>query len=174
MRQQVGSLTSKLGFMPSEEFIAHQKAMAEAAAANPPPEFKTEQERRDHIDNMLGQRPLADGVVARELDADGVFAIGLAPEDVAENAPGICYFHGDGYLIGSAKAWQPCCPLRFILPPATKVSRSKLGCPDACSFHQLPLSSLGQIFIAMHRHRDRPVRAAVRREINVMASGYVI
>ena len=105
--QQYGNLASKLGFMPSEEFIAHQKAMAEAAAANPPPEFETEQERRDHIDNMLGQRPLADGVVARELDADGVFAIGLAPEDVADNAPGICYFHGGGYRIGSAKAWQP-------------------------------------------------------------------
>ena len=104
LRQQYGDLASKLGFMPSEEFIAHQKAMAEAAAANPPPEFKTEQERRDHIDKMLGQRPLADGVVAKEIDADGIYAIGLAPEGVADNAPGICYFHGDGYRTGSAKA----------------------------------------------------------------------
>ena len=61
LRQQYGDLASKLGFMPSEEFIAHQKAMAEAAAANPPPEFKAEQERREHIDKMLGQRSLADG-----------------------------------------------------------------------------------------------------------------
>ena len=92
--------------MASKEFLDYQTAMAEQAAANPPPEFKSEQERREHIDNMLSQRPLAEGVVAKEIVANGVHTIGLAPEGVAENAPGICYFHGGGYRIGSARAWQ--------------------------------------------------------------------
>ncbi len=95
--------------MPSQEFLDYQAAMAKAAAENPPPEFTTEQDRREHIDKMLGQRPLADGTIAQPADADGVFSIWVMPEEISSdnNCPVVCYFHGGGYRIGSAAAWQP-------------------------------------------------------------------
>lgn len=87
--------------------------MAAAMAKNPPPEFDSIQERRAHINNMLGQRPLADGTVAQPVDAGGVPAIWVMPEALAgadnsdANSPVICFFHGGGYRIGSAAGWQP-------------------------------------------------------------------
>lgn len=82
-------------------------------ADNPPPEFDSIQQRRTHIDHMLGQRPLADGTVAQPVDAGGVPAIWVMPEALAEtelagaDSPVICFFHGGGYRIGSAAGWQP-------------------------------------------------------------------
>lgn len=99
----------KISIMPSQEFMKFQAAMAEAAQQNPFPEFSTDQERRDHIDQMLGQRPLADGVMTQPTDADGVSSIWVVPEELADSSdcPIICYFHGGGYRIGSAAGWRP-------------------------------------------------------------------
>jgi len=82
--------------------------MAEAAKQNPMPEFGSTQEQRDHINQMVGQRPLADKVMTQPTDVNGVAAFWVVPEELADSSdcPVICYFHGGGYWAGSAAGWQ--------------------------------------------------------------------
>ena len=95
--------------MPSQEFLDYQTAVAQAAAANSPPEFATEQQRRASINQLFGGRPLADGATTQPVAAGAVAAIWAEPAELAgsADAPVICYFHGGGYRVGSAKAWAP-------------------------------------------------------------------
>lgn len=66
--------------MPSPEFLEYRRQIAEHTAANPPPVLNTLEERRDHLNQTLGARPMVSGVQAREIDANGVMAMLLTPD----------------------------------------------------------------------------------------------
>ena len=88
--------------MASQEFKAHQAALAARPAPDPPRDLP---ELRARIDENQARLPLAEGVAAREVDAGGVAAILLEPEGI-EAPPDLLYFHGGGYRIGSAVGWR--------------------------------------------------------------------
>ena len=89
--------------MASREFQAHRAALAAQPAPEPPGSLR---ELRASIDRRQAERPLAEGVAAREADAGGVPAILLEPAGDSATAPWLLYFHGGGYRIGSALAWR--------------------------------------------------------------------
>ncbi|MCH2173358.1 alpha/beta hydrolase [Myxococcota bacterium] len=88
--------------MASQEFHAHQARIA--AAPRPSPDQPLA-EKRARADAVMGAIPLAPGIVAEPVSADGVPAIWLRGEDVS-GAAAMVYFHGGGYRMGSATAWQ--------------------------------------------------------------------
>ena len=58
------------------------------------------------IESAMGARPLADGVEAEELDADGVLVVSCRRRDSGKDEPALLYFHGGGYRMGSARSFR--------------------------------------------------------------------
>ncbi|MDA8044171.1 MAG: alpha/beta hydrolase [Actinomycetota bacterium] len=89
--------------MVSEEYRVFQKQMAEALAAAPPPE--TLADRRARMETGMGSLPLAPGVEADQLDADGVAVVRCRRAEAVDD-PVVLYFHGGGYRLGSARTYR--------------------------------------------------------------------
>ena len=87
--------------MASPEFIEFQRRAAE----NPPPQNLSLDEQRAMMRETMEKLPLEPGVAAERAEAGGVPGIWLTREG-GEADPVIAYFHGGGYRIGSAAAWQ--------------------------------------------------------------------
>jgi epsilon-lactone hydrolase len=89
--------------MASDEFRAYQAQMAAAMAAAPQPTALAE--RRQRMEEAMSRLPLADGVRATSLNADGVTIVSCIPEE-SPDEPALLYFHGGGYRLGSAATYR--------------------------------------------------------------------
>ena len=88
--------------MPSAEFVAFQERLA--AAPVPPPPASIE-ELRARIEGAMAGLPLADGITAEAVDANGVPGI-VCTRAGGDDDPWLVYFHGGGYRICSALAYR--------------------------------------------------------------------
>lgn len=88
--------------MASEEFEALR---AQMAAAPPPPADETLADQRARIDRTMSALPLAEGVTATQLDADGVVVVECVAEGSAPG-PTLLYAHGGGFRLVSAAAYR--------------------------------------------------------------------
>lgn len=91
--------------MASSEFHDLQAELAAAPQPEPP---ATIEERRARIDATLGSLPLAEGVAATVVDASGVPALSLVPDD-CDDEPVVLYLHGGGFRVGSIAAYRSFC-----------------------------------------------------------------
>jgi epsilon-lactone hydrolase len=88
--------------MVSDEFQAFQTQMTAAMAGAQPASLA---ERRERMEMTMSRLPLAEGVTATSLDADGVPVVACAREDGSDD-PALLYFHGGGYRLGSATSYR--------------------------------------------------------------------
>jgi acetyl esterase/lipase len=88
--------------MVSDEFLAFQAQMAAAMAGAQPASLA---ERRERMEMTMSRLPLAEGVTATSLDADGVAVVACARDEDSDD-PALLYFHGGGYRLGSATSYR--------------------------------------------------------------------
>ena len=88
--------------MASAEYETFRAAMA----ARPAPAPASLDEQRARIDAAMGALPLAAGVVATELDADGVPLVECRPAVPSADSPTLVYLHGGGFRLASALAYR--------------------------------------------------------------------
>ncbi len=89
--------------MASSEFHDFQRRMAAMPSAPPAASIV---ELRARIEAAMAPLPLADGVVAENLDLDGVPAVLCQMADSSPDDPWFLYFHGGGYRICSAQSYK--------------------------------------------------------------------
>ena len=88
--------------MASREFDEYQGRLASAARPSTP---ATLEERRAQIDESLGGAPITEGAALENLKIGGDGCISLRRQ-ASQDQPILCYFHGGGYRMGSARAWS--------------------------------------------------------------------